>query len=65
MVGAGSASETSVILHERTVQYVSSDVHTRRRENLKSHLHALIFTKYEMPVPASKSSFQRLMSFAL
>jgi hypothetical protein len=39
MMEAARTSETSVVIQLRTWQYISEDseVHTRRRENLKSH----------------------------
>jgi hypothetical protein len=45
MMEAARTSETSVDIHLRTRQYLpeDSELHTRRRENLKSHKVFLIF----------------------
>jgi hypothetical protein len=43
MMEAARISETSVDIQSRTWQYIpeDSELHTRRRENLKSDIHAL------------------------
>jgi hypothetical protein len=57
MIEAARTSETSVDIQLRTRQYIpeDSELHTRRRENLKSHL---IFTSicvsYQLPSPYSR-----------
>jgi hypothetical protein len=41
IIEAVRTSETSVDIQLRTLQYIQEDseLHTRRRENLKSHMH--------------------------
>jgi hypothetical protein len=53
MMVAESTSETSVDIQLRTRQYIpeDSELHTRRRENLKSHIvstDAYLATLYEL-----------------
>jgi hypothetical protein len=45
MMKAASTSETSVDIQLRTQQYIpeDSELHTRRRENLKSQIYSFIF----------------------
>jgi hypothetical protein len=48
MMEAAHTSETSVDIQLRTRQYTpeDSELHTRRRENLKSHIALYIFMKF-------------------
>jgi hypothetical protein len=46
MMEAARTSETSVDIQLRTLQYIPevSELHTRRRENLKSQIHGLSYS---------------------
>jgi hypothetical protein len=48
MMEAARTSETSVDIQLRTRQYIPEDyeLHTRRRENLKSHIGRLVLSSY-------------------
>jgi hypothetical protein len=48
---AANTSETSVNFYQTTWRNNPEDrhVHTRRRENLKSHFHVLLILKYTCP----------------
>jgi hypothetical protein len=50
MMEAARTSETSVDIHLRTRQYMpeDSELHTRRRENLKSHIYKLLCTAQDI-----------------
>jgi hypothetical protein len=49
MIEAARTSETSVDIYLTTRQYIpeDSELHTRRRENLKSHMFLRMFIKFD------------------
>jgi len=50
MMEAARTSETTVDIQLRTRQYIpeDSELHTRRRENLKSHIQSILIVGYNL-----------------